>query len=189
VIDAGWTQRYVGGNALQIRAEPGIYSDFEEMGSEAIGCPVSLAWIRAFNPCFSGIVGVQLRPRFERWVMPIARLEWEATPSFRIEAGVPESRIDYYINRRWSTYLGLAWTDVSYALREVKGLDREQITWEEYEAWLGVTHRVTHQFQFSCEVGQVFERSVEFKKDVRGLDSDIDLEEAVFVRFALGGPF
>lgn len=188
-LDAGWTWRYPQGMALQVRAMPGIYSDIEAVNTDIIFMPVSCSVVRSFNPQLSGIAGLELRLGFDRKIMPIIGVEWEINDMMRLKARLPESRFIYFIDRDWSTHLGLDWQNTSFSLREKSSYDRKRLTVEDFRGYWGLTRRISDQLQFTGELGWVFDRSVEFKKEVNGQDSDIDIDSTMFVRFALGGPF
>jgi len=188
-LDAGWTWRSREGTAAQIRLLPGLYSDLEEIDAEAFSLPFSLALIRAFNPCLSGIAGVEIRPDFDRIVMPLVGIEWEIWEAVRLEARLPESRLVYFVTQDWSTYLGFEWQSMSYALRKQGWYDRKLITFEDFRIWWGLAHFISDELQLIGEVGSTFERSVEFEGEILDLDNDVHISKATFVRFALSGPF
>lgn len=187
--DAGWTWRYANGNAFQLRLEPGLYSDVEEIDGDAFAMPVSLALVRNFGSRLSSIGGVQIRIGFEREIMPIVGLAWEASNAVRVEAGLPESRLTWFVNRDWSAHLGLDWENTSYNLREKGMFGRDGITIEDLRVFAGLAHRISDRTQLSAEIGRALSRSVEFEYGAEGQDSVIDIDEALFVRFALGGYF
>ena len=187
-LDTGWTARYENGMAVQARAVPGIYSDMEEIGSDDIFIPFSLSLIRAYNPQLSGIAGFEIRPGFETSIMPLIGVEWEINDVLKLDARLPESRLVWFAHRDWTTQLGFEWHNMSFGL----GDDRDQITVEDYRAYWGLTCRISDQLEFTGELGRVFERSVEFKEraaDADGVDTDLDLGNAILVRFVLGGAF
>lgn len=188
-LDAGWTWRKENGIALQLRTTPGIYSDLEEIDTDILFTPFSCSLIRAFNPKLSGIVGFELRPGFEREIMPVIGIEWEINDFLRLAAGLPESRFVCSITEDWSTHLGFNWQNTSFRLREKGDYDRDLITIEDFRAYWGLTHKISDQLMFTGELGYVFDRSVEFKDPAEGLASDVDIERAMFMRFALGVPF
>jgi len=188
-VDAGWTWRYEGGSALQVRAAPGIYSDIEEIDGDMFFVPLSCSMIQVLGPEWSGIAGIELRPGFERTIMPILGLAWEVREDLRLELRVPESKCVWYINRDWITHFGFEWQSTSFSLREHGSNGRDMITLEDLRAFLGLTHSISDQFRVTGEIGRSFGRSVEFEHDALGLDNNIDIDRAWFVRFALGGPF
>jgi hypothetical protein len=181
-VDAGWGRSFKDGLAMQVRAIPGLYSDTDALGGGPFFMPVSCSLIRTFSPDFAGILGLQYRYGFEATLMPIIGLQWDVGDDFRFRAGLPESKVVWNIDRQWNAKLRLFWDNTSYRLDD----DRDMITLEDFRLSLAVTHRYSRQLSFIGEVGYAFDRSVEFDRNPSG---DISMDDTMFIRFALGGPF
>lgn len=188
-VDTRWTWRYVNGSALQVRAAPGIYSDIEELAFRSFNMPFSVAGIKTFNPEFSAIVGMELRPAFERFFMPIAGVVWSPADWLRVEATVPEAKAICHVNSLLSAYVGWAWESISYNIREKGDYDRERIAFETYRTSLGVSYVVSRDLRVVGELGTLTERSVKFKRVSDSMDDDIDIDDAVYGRVGIAGPF
>lgn len=180
-IDVGWTWRSADGVACQLRVAPGIYSTLEEVNSDLFMMPFSCSMIRSFAPDLSGVIGVEIRPGFERSIIPIIGLEWEANEVLRVSARLPEARVTCFFARDWSSYLGLDWQSMSYLLHD----GRDLVTMEDFRAYLGVSYRVSYDFRITAEVGGAIDRSLKFDPP----DDSTTIGDAMFMRFALGGPF
>lgn len=188
-LDAGWTRRMVGGRAWQIRARPGLYSDLTNPAANDFFVPLSGAYIRTFNPSMSGILGVEIRPGFERTLMPIMGIECELGGAARVEARVPKSRIEYFLSSRWTTHLGLEWRNRSFRVHEDVAGDPDLITLEDFLAWWGLTYRVSDEIHVFADFGRAFGRSIEFSGQASGADDRVNIGSGAFGRVALGGPF
>ncbi len=188
-LDMGWTWRN-GANAIQARVKPGLYSDIEEMGGSTFFLPFSIAGIRAFAPTISGIAGLEIRPSFERNLLPCAGIEWQIHDTLNLQAQLPESRLEWRINDEWRAALGFLWESTDYALREKSTFDRKQMTLEYSKAGLNVTHLTGDGFYVGMEIGRVFDRTIEFQEpgifnDVELVDTDIDMTDATYVSFMI----
>jgi len=188
-VDAGLTWRYVAGTALQFRLKPGIYSDFEDFSFDALAMPCSAALVQSFHSGLSGILGVELRPDFETKIMPLVGFAWQPSDFVRLEAALPRSRLSCVFNDAWSGDLGFEWNNVSYHLDEKGEFDRERLEIEDYRFYAGLTKRISDALQLTGELGHVFKRQVEFRYATEDLPRKIDVDSAVYVRLALGGPF
>lgn len=188
-IDAGLTWRYVGGTALQFRLKPGIYSDFEEISMDSLALPGSLALVQSFHPTVSGILGLEVRPSFETKILPRVGVAWQPADMIRLEAGLPRSRLSCAFNNEWSGHLGFEWQNVSYNLREKGDFDRERIEIEDYRLYGGVTKRMSDALQLTAEVGRLFDRQVEFRYPAADLPRKVDVDNAIYLRVGVGGPF
>jgi hypothetical protein len=190
-VDAGWNATYSDGFGFIARIRPGFYADLEEFSSRAIYTPFTLAWTRQFSPSLSGVIGAEVRSGFDRWFMPVVGVTWEPSSYCRIKAQLPESRIDYVLDSLWSAHAGFKWTSTTYALREKSPFDREELTLEDYQLYLGASRRIDQQLRLGVDVGGSFDRKIEFKNPEPELDDQrkIDVDSALFVRVSLSGPF
>jgi len=188
-LDAGWTWRYANGMGFQIRAMPGIYSDMEELSSEMFYMPFSFAVVHAFDPALSGIAGAVVRPSFNRVVMPMIGVEWEVSDAWRVQARIPESRVTWFADPCFSVHLGMEWRNTTFALRERGRFDREEISLEDYRAYIGAAYRYSDQLELTGDIGTIFGRNVEFEDDAHAFDGEIDISSDMFVRLGIVGPF
>ena len=184
-FDAGFTFRPDGANAYQLRLQPGFYTDFESFDTDGLFVPFSGSIIHSFTPDFTGIIGVQIRPNFETVVMPVAGVAWQVGKSFRIDAGIPRSRIEWTIVPDIKTYIALDWRNTSYYLDESQN-HGDLFTVEDFRAYWGMQFRVASTLQLCAEVGEDFNRSVEFDENPRAV---VDIEDSFFVRVAVGIPY
>lgn len=187
--DVGWTWRYVNGSALQVRVAPGVYSDIEGLSLGSLAMPISAAGVMTFNSEVSATVGMQLRPGFDQIFMPIIGVVWGPADWIRVEATLPEARVIGYWNSEWSGHLAWAWENTTYSIREKGDYDRKKITLESYRTTVGVTRTLPGELSVIGEVGMLSNRSVVFKRAAGSMPRDIDIENALFVRFGLGGSF
>lgn len=188
-VDAGWTWRYMNGDALQVRIAPGLYSDIEEITSDVFFAPVSIIFFKALYTDVGGVVGVQVRPSFERVFFPLVGVDWDINDSMRMSLRLPESQVIVYINSQWSAHLGYEWSSMSYALREKGSYHREMIAYEDSRYTMGVTYKLSDEIQFTGVLGKSFSRSVEFKEPDGGIPRKIDIERGTYISVGVGGPF
>jgi len=184
-----WTLRTIEGTAFRVGARPGLYSDAEELSGDGLYVPFHLAAIQSFSPELSGIVGVEVRPGFDREFFPIAALAWQPSPLVRVEVGVPESRLEWSVAQYWTAHAGFLWNNETFALREKGDYDRQSITVEDYTGSVGVSYAVSDSVSIRFDLGRRWHRSVSFEKPADGLAQDVDIDEGTFVRLAAVGPF
>ncbi len=188
-VDAGLAWRYVGGTALQFRMKPGIYSDFEEVSADALACPASLALVQSFDPTVSGILGLELRPSFETKIMPLVGVAWQPVDMLRVEAGLPRSRLSCVFNSAWSGHLGFEWSNISYQLREKGNFDRKRLEVEDFRFTIGATRLLSDALQVTAELGHLFDRQLEFRYTAEDLPRKVEVEDSIYLRVGVGGPF
>ena len=188
-VDAGWTMRTTGGSAIQLRLKPGFYSDIEQIGGGAFYVPFSLAFIQSFSDQVSGIAGAEIRPRFDLPVMPLLGLTWQPSDCFRLEATVPESRMEWGVAEFWTVYWAFEWINTSYTLREKGNFDRKQMTLEDFRTYIGAEYEVSDNIRIYGDLGTVFNRSISFERNPEERPGDVDIDNGVLLRFGIMGPF
>lgn len=184
-----WVWRLPEGPALAVGGTPGIYSDLERLGANSFYAPFSLRAIQCFNRSLSGVLGVEVRPGFDRRMVPIVGLDWTVARWLFLRTAVPESRLVWRISSAWETHIVAEWESTSYGLRDESRTGQNQVTLEDFRAWWGATFQPQRDLQFTLDVGSASGRSVRFTDADSGQDNDVAIDRQWLVRFGLGGPF
>ena len=177
------------GLAYELGFQPGLYTDVEDFGFDALAFPFSVSVIRSFAPDLSGVAGLEIRPEFITVVRPLLGITWAASDYVWMQIMIPESRAVWGINDRWRTHLSAEWNNVDYRVGDKDGLSREGISLEDIRFAVGVTYQMSDLHHFTVELGRSTHRSVEFETGPPGRPADFDLDDTGFIRFVLGGPF
>lgn len=188
-LDGTLTWRTDHGVAYELGFEPGLYSDFEDFGTDGFAFPFSVRAVRSFLPELSGVAGLEIRPEFDTVVRPHIWIAWLVSDYVWLQLMIPESRAVWTVNSNLRAHFGVEWNSVDYHLGDQPGLDRDQISMEDIRFALGLSFQMSDLHHFTIEVGQAIERSIDFEDDAEVLPSDFDFEDAAFLRFSLGGPF
>lgn len=184
-LDAGWALRSERGLAFVTRLAPGLYSDFQDLGTEAVYCPVAFSLVRTFRTDFAGMFGVEIRSGFDRVLIPLVGIVWEPDDRVRVDLRCPSSRISWLMSGQWRTHLGLDWENTSYALDD----RREKLTLDYFRAYWGLGYQVSTQLQLAGELGSIFQRSIDFDEDVAPSSDDLDVDDSWFLRLSASAPF
>lgn len=188
-LDAGWTRRYQNNLGCQIRLRPGIYSDFEEFSGKGLFVPLRLMGVYTLSSDASLVLGADVRAGFERVVMPVAGLTWAPSETLRIDARIPAARLAWYFERDWIFELGWLWRSDSYRIRENTPYDRDMFTIEEQRMFAGITRWINDFCSLSLQIGQVYDREMEFTEEAPFLPRISEIDDAFFVSVTVGGPF
>ncbi len=180
--------RYIGDYAFLAGLRPGFYTDLEDLELESLAFPGYLTFIKTLSPGFSGILGVEVRPGWELPVMPRAGIKWELADDLSLELTVPESQLTWDVDDVWFSYVNVEWHNMSYSLADDDGLDRESITLDYTDASIGVGCRFPDGFQVVGEIGQRFDRSIEFEDDGPKGKDKLDVDDSVFLGISLRRP-
>lgn len=159
-LDTWWTWRYVTDTALQLRIEPGFYTEMQSWGTDALAMPVSLRGIKTIAPGLSAVAGMSLRLQFDRPVMPVAGVVWQPLDYLRMEATVPSGRVIYYPFTDWSCRLFWDWESMTYQLPDD---GRGRLTIEGSRAGIGVTKALSPEHRIGMDLGMLGGRTVEYR--------------------------
>ena len=186
-VDLEWVAGYSGDKFFKLGFEPGIYSDLEDISGKSMFVPVSLSFGKKFRSDFSGEIGLQVRPQFDRQLIPLVGIDWAITDKVEFELAFPESRFDWYFGDGWNVNMCFMWDNVSYRL-EGDTHDRGLITFEEMRYSGGIGRRIASDLHIGVDVGRIAGRKVEFE-NAGGLERSIDVEDALFGRIFIAGPY
>lgn len=183
-LDAGWTMRVDKGLAVQLRAQPGIYSDLTSLSADSFSSPFSLSVVHTFDTALSGMAGLEIRSGFDLPVMPLIGIVWGINDDLTLDLRCPRSKFVYRFAKDWNTYLGLEWENTTYSL----GGDNKDLTVNYVRNYLGIAHRMPNEMLIRGEIGTEFDRSVRFRGDP-GAISQVDMDRAAFLRVGVGAAF
>ncbi|MBN1670457.1 MAG: hypothetical protein JXR37_05470 [Kiritimatiellae bacterium] len=178
VLETGWTLSFGEDFAIQARAYPGFYGEFEEWAGNSVFVPFSVSFLQTFNADFTGVAGVIVRPGFRNLIMPRIGMAWQISEHVRWVGLLPESRLTCSFSRRWDGYLGFSWENTDFKLQEPE----EQMMVEDFRAYAGLARLASDQFRFAVEVGTQLRRTMAFKNA-----PDVEPDDTLFVNVTLAG--
>lgn len=177
-----WSQRYDAGWGLQLQAEPGLFTTLQNTDGDSFAVPVGLRFIKACSPNFAFFFGARAYPQFDQVADPWAGLHWSVPNVLLIELAYPETRMAFGPADGCRFVLGgriLTWPEYSMG----KDDSRKRILYDETRAHLGFEWSATEYTEFSLQTGYIFDRTVNFEEN----GSEVEIEDAVFVRFGIRG--
>ncbi len=172
------------GLVLETHVKPGLYFDLDDFSSDAVMVPFSLQLVTGLGSSISGTAGLDLRPGFEREIMPILGVRWAINDKTALDLMIPRSLLRIDTNHNWSFWAGYAWENMDYALGDDQS-GRGQITIEDFRLTLGGSCKMRGGMQLSVEYGKLANRSVEYED----ASSEVDVSDEAFIRVGVGGPF
>jgi hypothetical protein len=183
-LDAGWRWRFVDGASFEVRAKPGIYADPAAAGLGMFGLPLSVAWYRTVSPDLSIMAGVELRPGWDQFAMPLIGAAWEPNDALRLELALPRSRGFVYLGP--VTLLGaIEWRNTTFAMSG-GGNEPDSLTMNDVLLSGGVRVAAGDQLTLGAELGVFLDRTMTAEGEAG--EGDIDLSNAMFLRLSVGGP-
>ncbi len=181
-LDFAQSWRFVNGWSLELRGEPGIYSD---LASPQFNCPATVRLHYAFSPELAGVVGATYRHGWYLPVFPSVGVAWQPNRFFRTEAMLPRSAV-LLSPFRPVTLLGtIEWRNFDVALDEKPGLP-DAFTVNEWLATAGLSVGLDEWNRLTVELGTYLQR--EIRADVQR-HRTLSLSEEWLVRVGWHGAF
>lgn len=188
-LEADGRWHYIDNWGLLVNASPGIYSDLEDLSGDIFFLPFAGRIVKSFAPNLSAAAGLAVRPGWELALVPILGLAWAPVQGTRLDLGIPESRITYVVIDDLTIMGGIKWDSTTYALDESGADARDKITLDDLRITAGAMYAISEELSLTAEIGQAISRNIEFDRSVEGIDNEIDVDSATFVRVGLVGPF
>jgi len=188
VADVAITWRYEGESELRATFAPGYYTDMKELGLDGMFFPFSLVFATPLSLKIAGVIGAQVRPEFERAVLPVVGVDWAISEHAELQLQLPQSQLTWYAARNLILYAALEWKSESFALEKDGAVDRKMITFESLDMEAGILFKLNDEMRIALVVGESSDREVEFEKD-EGLPRVSDIEDGQFFKIAILGPF
>ncbi len=174
--------------AVELRTSPGLYTDLDGLSSRDLAFPFSGAVSCHFHPHFAGMAGLEIRPSFDRNLMPIIAIAWDPTEYVRLYLGIPRTRLMLRFPESFRFYLDAEWRSVTYDMSESGDDEREALTVEDTRFGCGVVWQITDRLQLGIEGGLLRWRSLEFERGRRP-DEEHEMDGSSYGRVAVGMPF
>ncbi len=181
-LDLAQSWRFVNGWSLELRAEPGIYSD---LAAPQFNCLATVRLHYAFSEELAGVLGATVRPGWDLPVFPSVGLAWQPNRFFRTEAMLPRSAVLLTPFRPLTLFGTIEWRNFDVALDEKPGLPAS-FTVNEWLATAGLSVGYDEWNRVTVELGTYLQR--ELSADVRR-DSTVRISEEWLVRIGWHGAF
>lgn len=176
-----WDQRFEYGLGMQLEAQPGIYSTLDSLSGDFFAVPCGFNLIYAFSGNTAIFAGANVYPGFDLEVEPRGGFHFSSTDQVIIELAYPESKFVYRPCEWFRLTIGgriMEWPQFSM------GDDhRKTIYYEEMRAYAGFDFCITDYTEIYLRCGEVFDRTISFEAD----SSDVEIEDAMFFKFGIGG--
>ena len=174
--------------AVELRLSPGLYTDFDGLSGRDFACPVGGVASYRFHPEFAGMAGLEVRPGFDRNVMPLLAVAWNPSDYVRLYVGIPRTRLLFRYPDVFSFYLDAEWRSVTYDMTESGDNEREALTVDDTRFGMGFVWQATDNLQLGLEGGVLRWRSLEFERGRRP-DEEHEMDGSSYFRASVGMPF
>jgi hypothetical protein len=169
--------------AMDVAVQPGVYSDFEDAGSDSLRITGHGLAIYDWSPATKFVLGVAYLDREDVTVLPAGGIIWIPHDAVRFELVAPRPRIAWRVDsyarphEMWWAYVAGEFGGGEWEVQRAAG-DRDIATLRDYRAIFGLERQVTGGLSTRMEVGYVFGRDLEYRSG-RG---DFEPDDTILLR-------
>lgn len=172
---------------------PGIYGDFEEIGSDSFNAPLYLAAFYVPNSQVTWIFGVTANAFNKRPVLPVLGFRLKLAQNLQFDLGFPRTGLSYALNPDFTLRGGLSVFGGNYRITKnlgvpapgIQSLNNTYLDLTELRGGLGVTYKVAANLEIEADFGYTAMRRLEFPDRNYRLRGD----NVTWVSFALNTRF
>jgi hypothetical protein len=164
---------------LRFEADPGLYSDFEDITGDDFNAPLALRLTWAQNSNLTWVVGIGVDWRSGTPVIGGPGVRWRFAPDWTLNLIMPRPRIEFSPNRMVTVFAGGELKSGSWRVSEDFGqrsgdsqLDNEIVDYRESRAGAGVRLRLWRNWSASLDGGWVLDRRFNFDRENLLLNGD-----------------
>jgi hypothetical protein len=178
--------------SLRAEIDPGLYSDFEDVGSEDVSAPFGLRVMYAASRELQWAFAVFVDPRSSVPVIGGVGARWQFAPQWTLLAFLPEPRVEYAVSDRLRLYAGASMRGGTFRVAEDFGrrrgrpaLDGQEVDFREISVGAGARWQLSRTLSAGAAVGWMLDRRFEYE------DRDLLLngEGAPMLSLHLSGSF
>ncbi len=145
--------------SLTVGATPGLYTDWENLSSEAVRVPGRIFLSYMKSPKLILIGGVVYTAQPELPIIPAAGLIWIPSEKWRLELIAPRPRLVYRANERLQLYGQFSFDSSTYAIHAA-GRD-DLLEYRDFRVSMGTEWTTKQKLRLYGEVGAAFARDLD----------------------------
>jgi hypothetical protein len=179
-FNIGAQRRFSAQWSAAIFARPGLYGDFEDVGSESLNLPVLVLFNYTRSPELVWNFGLNINAFSDNPVLPIAGLRWNFAPDWTFTVGFPQSGFTWRRSESLTLRAGVGFNGGSFRVTESLGAPspgqprfaNTYLDFREVRVGLGADFSLGTAFKLVADVGAVTDRKFDyFDRDYR-IDGD-----------------
>ncbi|MEI6105544.1 MAG: DUF6268 family outer membrane beta-barrel protein [Opitutae bacterium] len=169
---------------------PGLYSDFEDLGSSSFNLPMLALLNYRRSPDLTWNFGLSVNTFSNHPVLPIAGVRWQFAPGWIFNVGFPQSGFSWRFNDSVTWRAGVVFNGGNYRITRnygvpVAGIARLANTYldfHEVRVGLGADLGLGEGFTLALDLGAVTDRKFDYYDRGFRLDGDLGFFGTVAVR-------
>ncbi len=156
--------------AYLVGLRPGLYGDFEKIGSDSFNAPLFLAMFYVRNPSLTWIFGVTANAFNDRPVLPVLGLRLKLAQGLQFDVGFPRTGLSYALNSDLTLRGGLSAFGGNYRITKslgvpasgVQNLNNTVLDVTEIRGGVGATFKAAANLEIEADFGYTAMRRFEY---------------------------
>jgi hypothetical protein len=170
---------------FQFFIEPGMYTDFDNTGSDSFRLPGQALAFYQYRPAWQIAAGVIYVDREDVTIIPAGGLIYKPNDRLRFDLIFPRPKLAVRYGfdpcfENWFYLLG-EWGGSSWAVERPTGDD--VVTYRDFRILLGMEQKRKDSFSWLFEAGIAMGREVEFRSDVGNYEGDPSLMGRIAIKY------
>lgn len=156
--------------SLRAEIDPGVYSDFEDVGSDDVSAPFGLRVMYAASRELQWAFAVFVDPRSSVPVIGGIGARWQFAPQWTLLAFLPEPRVEYAVSERLRLYAGASLRGGTFRVASDFGrrrgrplLDDQEVDFREITLGMGMRWELSKTLSAGVALGWMLDRRFEYE--------------------------
>ena len=191
-LKLGYSRTFSPQWSLRAEIDPGVYSDFEDVGSDDVGAPFGVRVIYAASRELQWAFAFFVDTRSSMPVIGGVGARWQFAPQWTLLAFLPEPRVEYAASDTISLYAGAGMRGGTFRVAEDFGrrrgraqLDNQDLDFREITVGVGARWKISPTLSAGASIGWMLDRRFEYEER----DLLINGDGAPSLLFSLSGSF
>lgn len=191
-LKLGYTRTFSPQWSLRAEIDPGVYSDFEDVGSDDLSAPFGLRVIYASSRELQWAFALFVDTRSSVPVIGGVGARWQFAPKWTLLAFLPEPRVEYAASESLRLFAGASMRGGTFRVAKDFGrrrgrayLDNQDVDFREITLGAGARWEISRSLSAGVSLGWMLDRRFEYENRDLLLNGD----GAPALSFFVGGSF
>jgi hypothetical protein len=154
---------------MRLELEPGLYSDFSGLGWRSFNAPLKVGFAYLVDADLQWFFGLRVDVRSQYPVFPAAGVRWKFSDVWTLDMQLPKPRLEYDVNDKLQTWLGLGILAGTYVVgnhygdaRGLPQLNHATLDYTEVRLGPGFSWKARPDLTLEAEAGYVLYQTWDF---------------------------
>jgi hypothetical protein len=169
-LNLGYTRRFSPQWTAGAYLRPGLYGDFEDIGSKTFNAPLLLTASFAQSRDLVWLFGLNVNLYADNPVLPIVGVRWQFAPQWTFNVGFPRSGVAWQMSDQVTIRAGVSVQGGTFRITDSLGspvgvtgrLANTFVDYREIRAGLGADIKLEDRWSLSLDIGSMTDRKFDY---------------------------